>query len=164
MNYCDFPVARAGMEAPCGRPVDAPTRITVDGKPNTRNLCRRCKQCVTTFLGFEPELSSDDGWDANPRRSGGVEWFTTGHLAKALNRSPQTIRKWERHGVIPRAHVRPGRNQHGRRRAYTRAIVEGVIAIADEEGVLLNDRRSIAATDFAARVRELFHHMDHRGS
>lgn len=104
-----------------------------------------------------------DGWDAKPRmyKRNGVdtEFFTVGHLAVAMNRKPLTIRQWERKGIIPKStYQRAGRNgsQHGRRRLYTRAQVEGMIKIASEEGLLTNDRREIASTNFKARVLTLF--------
>lgn len=46
------------------------------------------------------------GWDENPRSfnvQGRMhQFFTVGHLAKAIGRKPGTIRGWERDGVIPR--------------------------------------------------------------
>lgn len=104
-----------------------------------------------------------DGWDAKPRvyKKDGkdTEFFTVGHLAMAMNRKPLTIRQWERRGIIPKSTFqRAGRNgsQHGRRRLYTRAQIEGMIQIAAEEGLLSNDRREIASTNFKARVLKLF--------
>src|SRR5213080_4557986 len=97
-----------------------------------------------------------DAWDAKPRIYKGkngqdTEFFTVGHLAVAMNRKPLTIRQWERKGIIPKAvYQRAGRggSQHGRRRLYTRAQIEGMIQIAAEEGLLTNDRREIASTNF----------------
>lgn len=107
-----------------------------------------------------------DGWDAKPRmyKRNGVdtEFFTVGHLAVAMNRKPLTIRQWERKGIIPKStYQRAGRggSQHGRRRLYTRAQIEGMIKIAAEEGLLTNDRREIASTNFKARVLALFKHL-----
>lgn len=108
---------------------------------------------------------SVDGWDAKPRmyknpaNGADTEFFTVGHLAAAMNRKPLTIRQWERRGIIPKAvynRVGRGGSQHGRRRLYTRAQIEGMIQIAAEEGLLSNDRREIASTNFKARVLELF--------
>jgi hypothetical protein len=107
-----------------------------------------------------------DGWDAKPRiyKKNGVEteFFTVGHLALAMNRKPLTIRQWERKGIIPKStYQRAGKNgnQHGRRRLYTRAQIEGMIRIAEEEGLLSNDRREIASTNFKARVLDLFRNL-----
>lgn len=111
----------------------------------------------------ESAKASTDGWDAKPRtykRNGkDTEFFTVGHLAMAMNRKPLTIRQWERKGIIPKStYQRAGRggSQHGRRRLYTRAQIEGMIQIAAEEGLLTNDRREIASTNFKPRVLALF--------
>jgi hypothetical protein len=111
----------------------------------------------------EAAKASTDGWDDKPRiyKRNGVdtEFFTVGHLAMAMNRKPLTIRQWERKGIIPKStYQRAGKNgsQHGRRRLYTRAQIEGMIQIANEEGLLSNDRREIASTNFKARVLALF--------
>ena len=113
--------------------------------------------------GAEASKADPDGWDAKPRvyKKNGVdtEFFTVGHLALAMNRKPLTIRQWERKGIIPKStYQRAGRNgsQHGRRRLYTRAQIEGMIHIAGEEGLLTNDRREIASTEFKSRVLSLF--------
>lgn len=105
-------------------------------------------------------------WDDKPRtyKINGVdtEFFTVGHLAIAMNRKPLTIRQWERRGIIPKStYQRAGRNgsQHGRRRLYTRQQIEGMMAIAAEEGLLSNDRREIASTKFRARVLDLFRRL-----
>lgn len=114
----------------------------------------------------ESAKADPDGWDANPRmyKKNGVdtEFFTVGHLAAAMNRKPLTIRQWERKGIIPKStYQRAGRNgsQHGRRRLYTRPQIEGMIQIAGEEGLLTNDRREIASTNFKARVLTLFRNL-----
>lgn len=114
----------------------------------------------------EPSKTDADGWDDKPRiyKKNGVdtEFFTVGHLALAMNRKPLTIRQWERKGIIPKStYQRAGRNgsQHGRRRLYTRAQIEGMMHIAGEEGLLSNDRREIASTDFKPRVLALFRQL-----
>lgn len=50
--------------------------------------------------------------------------FTTGDLARRLDRQDQTIRKWERQGIIPKTPFRSKTN----RRLYTE---EQVMAIVD---------------------------------
>lgn len=107
--------------------------------------------------------AAEVSWDASPRvyKVNGVdrEFFTVGHLAVAMNRKPLTIRQWERKGTIPKStYQRQGKDNspHGRRRLYTRAQVEGMIKIAEEEGLLSNDRREIAKTKFTQRVLVLF--------
>ncbi|TDO36274.1 hypothetical protein EV643_1204 [Kribbella sp. VKM Ac-2527] len=107
------------------------------------------------------------GWDNVPRgrrvqrdpETGRVtELFLIGALAFAMNRKPLTIRLWERKGIIPKVQQAAGRegSQHGGRRLYTRAQIEGMIVIAREDGLLSNDRRPIESTNFTPRVAALF--------
>jgi hypothetical protein len=105
----------------------------------------------------------DPDWDAKPRiyptEDGPTEFFTLGQLAKALGRQSVTIRKWEREGIIPKALYQvPGRNNspHGRRRLYTRRQVEGMVRIAEEEGLLADSKKAFAETRFSERVLDLF--------
>ena len=108
-----------------------------------------------------PKPIDPDSWDHKPRilKLGGVdtEFFTVGQLAQALGRRPVTIRTWERNKIIPNATVRiPSDDPRGVRRLYTRPQVEGLIKIAQEEGLLNGDNRSITATDFTRRAFDLF--------
>lgn len=52
-----------------------------------------------------------------------LELFTIGELASRLDRQRQTLRKWERDGVIPQAVFRSGSN----RRLYTRNQIEVIV-------------------------------------
>ena len=107
----------------------------------------------------EPRRTTE--WDAVPRRYvvNGVEvdFFTVGQLAAALGRQAVTVRKWEREGVIPKAQfLAPSDDPRGKRRLYTRAQVEGIIQIADEEGILAVHQNPIGQTQFTKRIIELF--------
>lgn len=85
--------------------------------------------------------------------------FSTGEVARLLNRKTVTIRTWEQKGIIPRAvYVKPGKNKdkRGRRRLYTQEQVEGMVRIAAEEGILDNPNRAISRTQFSVRVFALF--------
>lgn len=101
-------------------------------------------------------------WDDRPTvlKVGGkaMEFFTVGQLGEALGgRRAVTIRKWERTGVIPNPTFRkPSEDPRGQRRLYSRAQVEGMIQIAEEEGVLQPYSRAIKDTNFTARVIDLF--------
>lgn len=102
-------------------------------------------------------------WDAKPRKGvvNGVEtsFYTVGQLAQALGRQAGTVRKWEREGVIPKStYQSPGRDGdvRGRRRLYTRDQVEGIVRIAQEEGVLVSHQKPIKDTRFTPRVIDLF--------
>jgi hypothetical protein len=110
-----------------------------------------------------PAPKTEADWDAKPRKYvvGGVEmeFFTVGDLAKALGRQPVTMRKWEREGVMPKSTYQvPGKNDdpRGRRRLYSRAQIEGIVRIAQEEGVLVSHQKPIKDTQFTARVIDLF--------
>jgi MerR HTH family regulatory protein len=87
-----------------------------------------------------------------------VELCTVGELAKALNRASVTIRAWERTGIMPPSGYRhPSLNPRGRRRLYSRAQIEGVVRIAEEEGVLVpGPRVTITDTKFTEKVHMLF--------
>lgn len=106
----------------------------------------------------EPE---PQGWDANPRK--GIrqgreyEFFTIGHLAAALNKQPVTIRLWESRGIIPTSGQRSESTfPNKRQRLYTRPQIEGIVAIAADEGILNEARPRIQKTKFVSRVLDLF--------
>lgn len=109
-------------------------------------------------------------WDAKPRvyRVGGVprDFFSIGHLSQALNRQPVTIRKWERLGIIPiPTFIVQGKTERGNRRLYTRAQVEGMVRIAEEEGILHHEGEGIhiSNTKFSERVVQLFKDLSNTG-
>lgn len=78
-------------------------------------------------------------------------------LAEMLDRKPPAIRKWERLGYIPETRWRsPGRTQNGQRRLYSREQIEGIVKIAQEEGLIGESNRNVSATAFPERVRKLF--------
>jgi len=102
-------------------------------------------------------------WDAKPFvfLVGGKEqeFFSIGQLGKALgNRSAVTLRKWEREGILPKSpYTKPSDDPRGRRRMYTRAMVEGLVKIAKEEGVWLPDKgRRLSETMFQQKAVRLF--------
>lgn len=104
-----------------------------------------------------------EDWDAKPNifTVGGVEmeFFSIGQLGRALgNRSPNTLRAWEREGMIPKSpYVKPSQDPRGRRRMYTRDMVEGLVKIAEEEGVLWPHKGlRLSDTKFQERAIALF--------
>lgn len=112
----------------------------------------------------QPRKPAAPTWDRHPRvyNVGGQprEFFTVGNLAEALGRKSVTIRKWEREGVIPRATFQaPSDDPRGRRRLYSREQVEGIVRIAEEEGVLVSYGTPIKSTNFTARVIALFNEL-----
>lgn len=105
------------------------------------------------------------GWDANPRkyvfRGELTEFFTLGMLAKALNRKPGTLRKWEREGILPRATlVKKSADPRGTRRLYRREHIEGLVSIAKEVGIFdPRARRSVTDTEFTQKAVALFQRL-----
>lgn len=104
-----------------------------------------------------------EDWDAKPNifRMGGkdVEFFSIGQLGKALgNRSPNTLRAWEREGILPKSpYVKPSDTPNGRRRMYTRDMVEGLVVIARQEGVFWPDKGiRLSNTKFSEKAVALF--------
>ena len=93
-----------------------------------------------------------------------TEFYSVGQLAAALHRSPVTIRKWERLGILPVASFRtPGQVREKARRLYSRAQLEIIVRIAYEEGLMagtqdaqgiLHPKKGITDTKFTERVRE----------
>ena len=115
----------------------------------------------------QPSGTLDD-WDKKPvvYIYGGVsrEFFTIGHLADALGRSPVTIRSWENKGVLPRSPYRSPRPRGESlpgvvkgKRLWTRDQIEGIIRIARDEGVILNDKPP--TKQFTLRVADLFREL-----
>jgi hypothetical protein len=85
------------------------------------------------------------------------EFYLVGALAEALGRSSQTVRWWERTGVLPPPHCWTTHiDPRARRRLYLREIIEGVVRIADEEGVLHARPAAFRETGFPQRCFELY--------
>lgn len=112
-----------------------------------------------------PRRVADPGaWDEHPIiykvKGQDVEFFTIGMVARALGRSAATLREWEAHGVIPKARYRTNsKDPKKARRLYTRAQVEGIVALAHEEGLMKGDRRPIPAS-FTEKVLALFKRLE----
>lgn len=113
------------------------------------------------------EKAEQAGWDVNPimmplGEMGGPEreFFTIGALADALHRTPMTIRRWEREGVIPRARFfTQASTPNGRFRLYTRAQIEGLLALAKELHIT-DTMKKVSMGDFPVRAFELFRGLD----
>lgn len=93
-------------------------------------------------------------WASRPRSFAhrpGEEYFEIRILARALRRKSNTMRTWTTNRWLPEARFQA----HGRRQ-YTRAQIEGLVRIADEEALLHDKRRNPASTHFPQRAKELF--------
>lgn len=117
----------------------------------TQTLTEMHEEEVEDFLG-KPKIYQVGGVDE--------KFYTIGQLASALNRKPVTLRKWEAEGIIPMAQfIAPSDTPNGRRRLYTRDQVEGIINIAQDEGILHDTWKPIKKTRFTARVIALFEEL-----
>jgi hypothetical protein len=99
-------------------------------------------------------------WADSPRKYmfDGREWYfySIGDLARALQKSPVTIRLWESQGYIPMPRRAEALDPSKKQRIYSRAQIEGIVQIAEEEGILGVSHPRISKTDFAKRVAALF--------
>lgn len=86
-----------------------------------------------------------------------ITMFTIGELARRLGRDVQTVRGWERRGVIPVARYRSLTNQ----RLYTEEQISAIVRIAQEEKILIC--RDFMDTNFTQRVIDAFEEFDKRG-
>lgn len=110
----------------------------------------------------EEKPSASQEWDSSPRiyTVAGVdyEFFSIGDLAVALHKKSVTIRMWESAGYLPVAADLRGPSLHvgKRHRIYTRPLIEGVVRIAAEEGILGKSRPRIKSTQFKEKLIKLF--------
>ncbi|WP_162641811.1 hypothetical protein [Streptosporangium sp. 'caverna'] len=106
------------------------------------------KSPADLLRGFRPQVS---------QRGRDFDLFRIGALAVVLNRATDTVRQWEKSGVIPATKNRTiSADIRGTRRRYTRAQILGMHRIAQEEGVLEPYARRLRETQFVERVRALF--------
>jgi hypothetical protein len=110
------------------------------------------------------EAKDNEAWDARPwlkhfKLNGHeleLEMFPIGSLAKALRRDSVTVRAWIRKGWLPKAQFQTkavvGSRGNAGRRLWTRAQIEGIVRIAEEEGLLSDNPPRIQRTRFTQRV------------
>lgn len=85
-----------------------------------------------------------------------TEFFYTGTVARAINRSAVTLRAWEASKTIPKSgYVKGGKDVRGRRRLYTRAQAEAIIRLAKIHGIIDPGSRK-PLTDFKQAVWQAF--------
>ena len=87
--------------------------------------------------------------------------YKIGDVARALNRSPVTIRKWESEGTIPVSPYKmPSHDERGQRRLYTKDQILALRRVAYEEGVLHpgpgGKWKSIESTAFKIKAKKAF--------
>lgn len=83
-----------------------------------------------------------------------VTLYPIGALAEALGYKPATVRKWEANDWLPRPRLRGKTQGTGRRRLYSKAQIEIIVKIAEEEGLLDDPLLAMSKTRFPERVRE----------
>jgi hypothetical protein len=131
---------------------------TLDMYPGTNRQIIAPRDAIQ--LAAEP--LDPNRWDAHPReytvRGRTVQFFPIGALAKALNRKARTVRQWEVIGLLPVSPWRsPSEHERGKQRLYSRELIEAIVQIAREEGVLHPYLgANISQTAFRDRVYELF--------
>jgi hypothetical protein len=131
--------------------------------PGSRLRRRESRAMKKERLDLErAEAKANESWDAHPKgwvhpqTKQDLELFNIGALAKALGRDSVTIRTWIRKGWLPRAkyQTRPlvGTPGNAGRRLWTREQIEGIVAIAKEEGLLGDPPARLQRTRFTQRV------------
>jgi len=98
----------------------------------------------------------DEPWWAGPSRIAKLdghllEGYYIGSLARAVGRSPRTIRRWEQEGTLPPlGYMTTAEDVRGRRRVYTQEQIEAIAVVIDKE-VGSSRRLSAPATARLAR-------------
>lgn len=103
-------------------------------------------------------------WAARPkrlrRRDGTViEVYCIGALALALGKSSFTLRRWERLGHLPPTPLLQRVTGGPPRRLFTAAQIQGLVMIAEQEGLAGRKPACIAETHFTLRVTELYRNL-----
>jgi hypothetical protein len=99
--------------------------------------------------------ASQDAWDRKSQevifRGKPVQVYSKGALAKALNRQHTTIRRMQDKGIL----INP-RYQNSRRQwIYSRAQIEAIIKLADEEDVLHPEYRRPFSERFIKEAKKI---------
>ena len=85
-----------------------------------------------------------------------IELFYIERLASELGRTPQTIRKWEVSGILPKPIFR---DKQGRR-LYTQEQIDTIVACAEQSNV--RQGYSVANTNFSNRVFKAFAELNNK--
>lgn len=151
-------------------PVEEPEEQTYPGSRHTRRGLQEDE---------ETEEEEAPRWDVSPRvyraNNQNREFFPISALASALHRKAGTLRKWETLGYLPAPRYRgPDQIKRNKKtgevvsttpgsRLYTRPQIEGLIAIAEEEGLMQPKKKMrIDQTRFPDRAARLFAALERR--
>lgn len=110
---------------------------------------------VTEAVNDRPAWARRGRWLRRPNGER-VEVHPIGALAEALGKSSFTIRRWERDGVLPPTPLVLEVAGGPPRRLYSTQQIEGIAAVADEEGVAHRKPSDLAATNFTIHARSLY--------
>ena len=78
-----------------------------------------------------------------------------GVLAERLHRNPQTVRRWEKEGIIPIAPFRDSSSH--RNRMYSTEHIDAIVKCFEESG--MKNGKSIAETEFSNLVYKEFENL-----
>lgn len=85
-----------------------------------------------------------------------IELFYVDRLASELGRTPQTIRKWEVSGILPKPIFKDKNN----RRLYSQEQIDAIVDCAEQSNV--RQGYSVANTNFSVRVFKALHEINNR--
>lgn len=85
-----------------------------------------------------------------------VELFYIDKLASELGRTPQTIRKWEVAGILPKPIFRDKNN----RRLYSQEQIDAIVECAEKSNV--RPSYPISNTNFSARVYKALQEVNNK--
>ena len=85
-----------------------------------------------------------------------VNLFYIERLASELGRTPQTIRKWEVSGILPKPIFKDKNN----RRLYSQEQIDAIVECAEKSNV--RQGYSVANTNFSVRVFKALNEINNR--
>lgn len=85
-----------------------------------------------------------------------LELFYVDKLASELGRTPQTIRKWEVSGILPKPIFKDKNN----RRLYSQEQIDAIVECAERSNV--RQGYSVANTNFSVRVFKALNEINNR--
>lgn len=106
---------------------------------------------------YQPHYSWDDKWHALDYHGQIVIFFERSCLAKALNRTPAAIRKWEHKGIVCKPQIR--HPKYPRPWLYTESQVLAMMQLAEEEGVLNPNYRKPLSKRFINEAHSILGRM-----
>ena len=131
-------------------------RARVHYRASDSGALQRPKTAPKSLSGAPRPAAEGPASDALQGRAGlPVEAHYIGELAARLGKSSHTIRRWEREGVLPATPFEQRVRRRPARRLYPLHWIEGVVAIAEDEGLVGRKPACMKNTHFTARAREL---------